>query len=123
VRRPHVLGQLLLPHPVLLQVMQWMSFTAELSSVVVLWLRGRALLGAALFWLGFHLFTVALLFIHFAPTVVCWLAFAPLERLGPWLRSRRAARADPAGWRQGAGGGAAGQPLTVPGDQTVDGRR
>ncbi|MCW2811221.1 MAG: hypothetical protein JWP61_1679, partial [Friedmanniella sp.] len=84
VRRPHGLGQLLLPHPAVLQVMQWMSFAAELSSVVVLWLRGRALLAAALFWLGFHVFTVALLYIHFAPTVVCWLAFAPLERLLPW---------------------------------------
>ena len=65
--------------------MQWMSFLAELTSVVVLWLRGRALLLAALFWMGFHVFTVAILYIHFAPTAICWLAFAPLERLGPWL--------------------------------------
>ncbi|MGI3786222.1 MAG: hypothetical protein ACRYG2_36215, partial [Janthinobacterium lividum] len=38
--------------------------------------------------MGFHVFTVALLYIHFAPTVVCWLAFAPLERLLPWWRAR-----------------------------------
>ena len=44
VRRPHGLGQFLLPYPELLHVMQWVSFTAELTSVVVLWLRGRALL-------------------------------------------------------------------------------
>ena len=88
VRRPHGLGQLLIPYPGVLHVMQWCSILAELSSVVVLWLRGRALLCAALFWMGFHVFTVALLYIHFAPTVVCWLAFAPLERLLPWWLAR-----------------------------------
>ena len=88
VRRPHGLGQLLIPYPGVLRVMQWGSILAELSSLVVLWLRGRALLAAALFWLGFHVFTVAMLYIHFAPTVVCWLAFAPLERLLPWWRKR-----------------------------------
>jgi hypothetical protein len=88
VRRPHGLGQLLIPFPWVLHVMQWCSILAELSSVVVLWLRGRALLAAAFFWMGFHVFTVALLYIHFAPTVVCWLAFAPLERLRPWWRAR-----------------------------------
>jgi len=89
VRRPHGVGQVLLGSPVLLRGMQWFAFLAELTSVVVLWLRGRALLAAAVFWLGFHVFTVAILYIHFAPTLVCWLAFAPLERLGPWLRRRR----------------------------------
>ena len=88
VRRPHGLGEFFVPYPDVLRVMQWISILAEVSSVVVLWLRGRALLYAALFWLGFHVFTVALIYIHFAPTVVCWLAFAPLERLLPWWRAR-----------------------------------
>ena len=88
IRRPNGLGQFLIPYPELLRVMQWGSFIAELTSVVVLWLRGRALLLAAMFWLSFHLFTVAILYIHFAPTLICWLAFAPLERLGPWWRRR-----------------------------------
>ena len=44
IRRPHGLGQFLLPYPELLHVMQWFSFTAELTAVVVLLLRGRALL-------------------------------------------------------------------------------
>jgi hypothetical protein len=88
VRRPHGLGQFLLPYPQLLRVLQWIGYLAEWCSVVVLWLRGRALLGAAIFWLGFHLTTAALLYIHFAPTLVCWLAFAPLERLSPWLAAR-----------------------------------
>lgn len=92
VRRPHGLGQFFLPHPGLLRVMQWCSFLAELTSPIILWLRGRALLAAAVFWLGFHVFTTALIYIHFLPTVVCWLAFAPLERLAPWWAGRRAAR-------------------------------
>ncbi len=98
IRRPHGLGQFLLDFPGLLRVMQWFSFLAELSSLVVLWLRGRALLVAAMFWLGFHVFTAAILYIHFAPTLVCWLAFAPLERLAPWYRrshARRRARSRP----------------------------
>lgn len=92
IRRPNGLGQFLLPYPGLLHAMQWFSFVAELASVVVLWLRGRQLLFAAIFWLGFHVFTVTMLYIHFAPTVICWLAFAPLERFVPWLRQLRARR-------------------------------
>lgn len=116
VRRPHGVGQFLLPYPTLLRGMQWFAFLAELTSLVVLWLRGRALLFAALFWFGFHVFTVAMLYIHFAPTLVCWLAFAPLERLGPWVRRRRARR------RERASGGASGHALAVAGDEAVDHR-
>jgi hypothetical protein len=86
IRRPHGLGQYLIDYPTLLRFMQWGAFLAELTSLVVLWLRGRALALAALFWVGFHVFTVAILYIHFAPTLVCWLAFAPLERATPWVR-------------------------------------
>lgn len=100
IRRPHWLGQHLVPHPELLHVMQWGAYLAETFSLVTLWLRGRALLVAALFWLGFHVFTLALLYIHFAPTLICWLAFAPLERLGPWLRRVRARRRGPAAERE-----------------------
>jgi hypothetical protein len=114
VRRPHGLGQFLLPHPELLHVMQWCSFTAELTAVVVLWLRGRALLAAAIFWMGFHAFTLAILYIHFAPTAICWLAFAPLERLGPWLRRVKAGRGERTGWRP------ARHPVAVLRDQAVD---
>ncbi|MGI8457525.1 MAG: hypothetical protein ACR2LI_05380 [Propionibacteriaceae bacterium] len=99
VRRPHGLGQFLLPYPELLRGMQWFAFLAELTSVVVLWLRGRALLVAAVFWMGFHAFTVTILYIHFAPTLVCWLAFAPLERCSPWLRRVRGRRQQRVGGR------------------------
>ena len=115
VRRPHGLGQFLLPYPELLHVMQWCSFTAELTAVVVLWLRGRALLAAAIFWMGFHAFTLAILYIHFAPTAICWLAFAPLERLGPWLRRVKARRWERTGWRP------ARHPVPVLRDQPIDG--
>jgi len=116
VRRPHGLGQFLLPYPELLHVMQWCSFAAELTAVVVLWLRGRALLAAAIFWMGFHAFTLAILYIHFAPTAICWLAFAPLERLGPWLRRVKARRWERTGWRP------ARHPVPVLRDQAVDRR-
>ena len=128
VRRPHGLGQFFLPHPGVLRVMQWFSFLAELTSPIILWLRGRALLAAALFWLGFHVFTTALIYIHFLPTVVCWLAFAPLERLAPWWRRRRPARTTPGqalvepGGGSAHAGGAAGQVRTVRCDHPVDGR-
>jgi hypothetical protein len=114
VRRPHGLGQFLLPYPELLHLMQWFSFTAELTAIVVLWLRGRALLAAAVFWMGFHVFTLAILYIHFAPTAICWLAFAPLERLGPWLRRVKAGR------RERARGRSARHPVPVLRDQAVD---
>ena len=115
VRRPHGLGQFLLPYPELLHLMQWFSFTAELTAVVVLWLRGRALLAAAVFWIGFHVFTMSILYIHFAPTAICWLAFAPLERLGPWLRRVKARR------RERAGGRSARHSVPVVRNHAVDG--
>jgi hypothetical protein len=46
------------------------------------------LLGA-LFFIGFHVANTAILLIHFLPTVVCWLAFAPMERIVPWFKQRR----------------------------------
>ena len=114
IRRPHGLGQFLLPYPELLHVMQWLSFTAELTAVIVLWLRGRALLAAAVFWMRFHVFTLAFLYIHFAPTAICWLAFAPLERLGPWLRRIKAGR------RQRTGRRAPRHAVAVLGDHPID---
>lgn len=88
MRRPNPVSAQLLHYPALLVVLQWISFCAEFLSPVTLFLKRRALLFAALFWIGFHAMTFALLGIHFLPTVVCWLAFAPLERLLPWLSDR-----------------------------------
>ena len=89
VRRPHPVGEWLLHHPWMLHVMQWVGITAEFLSPVILWLKGRWQLFGALFFLGFHAANTAILLIHFLPTVVCWLAFAPLERVVPWYQARR----------------------------------
>ncbi|MFI5731191.1 hypothetical protein ACIA49_13800 [Kribbella sp. NPDC051587] len=105
VRRPHPVGEWLLHHPWMLHVMQWVGFIGEFFSPVILWLKGRWQLLGALFFLGFHVANTAILLIHFLPTVVCWLAFAPLERIVPWWRSRsgretREAEDQPEGSRQ-----------------------
>ena len=89
VRRPHPVGEWLLHHPWMLHVMQWVGIIAEFLSPVILFLKGRWQLLGALFFLGFHAANTAILLIHFLPTVVCWLAFAPLERVVPWFQRRR----------------------------------
>ncbi len=107
VRRPHPVGEWLLHHPWLLHVMQWVGIIGEFLSPLVLWLKGRWQLLGALFFIGFHVANTAILLIHFLPTVVCWLAFAPMERIVPWIQKRRGS------------GGDAGQPE----DQSEDSRQ
>lgn len=89
VRRPHPVGEWLLHHPWMLHVMQWVGIIGEFLSPVILWLKGRWQLLGALFFIGFHVANTAILLIHFLPTVVCWLAFAPMERIVPWFKQRR----------------------------------
>jgi hypothetical protein len=92
VRRPHPVGEWLLHHPWMLHVMQWVGIIGEFLSPAILWLKGRWQLMGALFFIGFHVANTVILLIHFLPTVVCWLAFAPLERVVPWWRGRKSAR-------------------------------
>lgn len=80
-RRGSDVARNLLDHPEVLRLAQWGLVAVELLSPVVLFLKGRLLALAALFFLSFHLVTYLAIGIHFLPTVVCWLAFAPLERL------------------------------------------
>ena len=80
-RRPNGIGPWVGSHPALTHTLQWVVLVAEFSSPVLLWLRGRALGAALLFWAGFHLSTYLMLRIHFLPLVVCLLSFLPLERL------------------------------------------
>ena len=94
--------------------MQWFSFTAELTAVVVLWLRGRALLAAAVFWMGFHVFTVAILYIHFAPRRFAGLPLCCQSALVPGCVGSK-----PGGER--AGGSSARHPVPVLRDHAVDG--
>jgi hypothetical protein len=81
----------ILEYPWLLRISQWMLLIAEFLSPIVLFLHGKALLLAVGFFLSFHLVTYLSLGIHFLPTVICWLAFFPLERLVPPVRRRQPA--------------------------------
>ena len=78
----------ILAYPWLLRISQWMLLIAEFLSPIVLFLHGKALLLAVGFFLSFHLVTYLSLGIHFLPTVICWLAFFPLERLIPPVHRR-----------------------------------
>jgi hypothetical protein len=78
----------------MLHVMQWVGIIGEFCSPLILWLKGRWQLFGALFFIGFHVANTAILLIHFLPTVVCWLAFAPLERIVPWFQARRSNSSD-----------------------------
>jgi hypothetical protein len=80
-RRGSDLARNLLDHPEILRLAQWGLILVEIASPVVLFLKGRLLALAAVFFLSFHLVTYLAIGIHFLPTVICWLAFAPLERL------------------------------------------
>lgn len=77
--------------PYLLRAGQWGLLVLELLSPLAFVLRGRRLAAWVGLFLAFHLATFAALGIHFLPTVICWLAFAPLERLVPAAGRRRAA--------------------------------
>lgn len=91
LRRPNDLNQMLVDNALLLRAMQVGGLLLELCSPLVFLLRGRWLALAVGGFLSFHLVTFLLLGIHFLPTVVCWTAFAPLERLPAWARRRAAA--------------------------------
>lgn len=72
----------------LLQIAQWGILLIEILSPVVLFLRGKALYIAVGLFLSFHLATYLALGIHFLPTIVCWSAFLPLEKLPKWVLAK-----------------------------------
>lgn len=69
--------------PGLLIAAQWATLVFEFLSPVALFLKGKWLYGAVAFFFLFHLMTYLALGIHFLPTVICWAAFLPLEKLVP----------------------------------------
>ncbi|MGM0700258.1 MAG: hypothetical protein ACQEVD_15525 [Actinomycetota bacterium] len=69
--------------PGLLIAAQWATLVFEFLSPVVLFLKRGWLYGAVAFFFLFHLMTYLALGIHFLPTVICWAAFLPLEKLVP----------------------------------------
>jgi hypothetical protein len=80
-RRGTALATPLLDHPGVLVAAQWGLLLMEAVTPVVLFLRRRALWLALGALAAFHLTTYAMIEIHFLPTVVCFAAFLPLERL------------------------------------------
>ncbi|HEX8003677.1 MAG TPA: HTTM domain-containing protein [Mycobacteriales bacterium] len=92
-RRATSLAEPLIGHPAVLVAGQWGLLVMELLTPVVLFLRGRALAVALGVLVAFHVTTYLAIEIHFLPTVVCLLAFVPLERLAerrfPQLGERR----------------------------------
>jgi hypothetical protein len=86
-RRGTGIGRLLLEYPQLLRLSQWGVLAAEVVSPLLLVLRGRLLAAGLLFFGCFHLVTWLTIRIHFLPTVVCLVAFVPLERI-PELAGR-----------------------------------
>jgi hypothetical protein len=120
-RRGTFLGEHLVDHPDLLVASQWVVIVAEALAPVVFLVRGRARLAVIGFYLGFHLVTYLTISIHFLPLVICWLAFAPLERVADALRGRslRLLGGVPVGPRA-AGRPAARQPRPVRRDGPVE---
>lgn len=81
MRRGTVFVNWTLEFPWLLVIAQWCLLIVELLSPLALFLRDRWLYFAVGFFLLFHLATFLALGISFLPTVVCWAAFLPLERV------------------------------------------
>lgn len=89
VRRGSHFVEWTLAYPMLLRAAQWASLTLEILSPVVLFLRGRWLYLAIGCFFAFHLATFIAMGIHFLPTVVCWFAFLPLEKVTERIAARR----------------------------------
>ncbi|KZE17949.1 hypothetical protein I6I57_00575 [Brevibacterium casei] len=69
--------------PGLLIAAQWATLAFEFLSPIALFLKGKWLYFVVAFFCLFHLMTYFALGIHFLPTVICWAAFLPLEKLVP----------------------------------------
>jgi len=80
-RRGTALSDPVLNYPWVLVAGQWVLILAEALSPLVFVLRGRWRAAFIGFWLMFHLTTYLSISIHFLPTAVGWLTFAPLERV------------------------------------------
>jgi hypothetical protein len=84
-RRATSFGEHLVGHPRLLVAGQWGLLVMEFLTPLLLFVRGRLLAFGLAVLVAFHVTTYLAIEIHFLPTVVCLLAFVPLER----LRERR----------------------------------
>lgn len=94
MRRGSVFIRWTLEYPGLLIAAQWALLIVEILTPVALFVKGRILYAIVIFFCLFHLATYLSLGIHFLPTVVCWAAFLPLERLLPAYRRHTAPEAE-----------------------------
>ena len=90
IRRGTFLSDWTLQVPWLLVAMQFFVVAFELSSPLLLFLRGRVLYAAIAFCYAFHLMAFGGITIAFWPHLVALACFLPLERFRPvvWLRNR-----------------------------------
>lgn len=121
IRRGTFLGDPLLAVPGVLIAAQAGIVAMELLSPLVFVLRERWRYAAVGLLYSFHLISFATITISFMPHLAAMTSFLPLERVRPvvWLRRVRGRLSAPRG--KGAGGGAAGHPVPVPGDPAVRG--
>jgi hypothetical protein len=120
IRRGTMLGDALLAAPWVLIVGQAGIITFELLSPLIFGLRERWRHAAVGFLYAFHLVSFATITISFMPHLAAMTSFLPLERVRPvvWARRVVVRSATPG---QGAGSGAAGQPVPVAGHPPVAG--
>ncbi len=91
MRRGSAIVTWTLEYPLLLKIAQWGLYLIEILSVAVLFMKGKWLYVCISVFFLFHFATFLALGIHFLPTVVCWFAFFPLEKIPTWGRARLAA--------------------------------
>jgi hypothetical protein len=89
LRRGTILSDWTVHVPYLLMVAQIGTIAFELTSPVLLFLRGRWQVYGAVFLYGFHAMVYAALTIAFWPHLIALAALLPLERLRPVRRWRR----------------------------------
>lgn len=129
VRRGTDLVDFTLEHSWILIAMQWFIVAFELGSPIVLFVKARWQYAFTVCFYAFHLMVYLSVRIIFLPHLIALATFLPLEKVRPivWakagvrrLTSRPLRVADSLG--HGASSGAARKPVSVSGDQPIDGR-
>jgi len=136
IRRGTALTDMLSSAPGVLIAAQIGIIAFELASPLIFVLPQRWRYAAVAYFYSFHVLTIAMITISFAPHLVAITSFLPLEKVRPvaWLarglhRGRRRSvgpaeprlEASPLGGGEDTGGRAAGHPVPVPGDPAVHG--
>jgi uncharacterized membrane protein YphA (DoxX/SURF4 family) len=94
IRRGTPMGHWLLTPPIMLQIGQWAFLGFELFAVVAIVKPGKVRNTALVGILFLHLFTWSTIGISFVAHTTFLLAFLPLERWSPWVRTKFGRRPD-----------------------------